>query len=509
MVALTELLGLEGLGLRLVALAREADLTERILWVHSSDLADPTPWLEPGQVLLTDGAQFIGARADEVDEYVHRLRDASVLAIGFATEILHETFPAGLVAACERHGLTLLEVSGGAPFIGIIRHVADAIADERGARLAQSLDAHRRIARAAVKTNGLREILRTLSAQLDAWVRLYDGAGNAVPVPGGRSIPRDLADTVDGEARTLLRRGSPASVTLTEPGPATVQTIGHGGALRGALAVGTDAPLDSRGSDLVSSVIALASISLEQQRALDASRRHLRTGVMELIAAGALDAAERTAAAGLGGLPATPAALFTVDLEVPSQALFDELEWFTASAADCFFAEYDTALAVVASPREGERLAALLQRHGRRVGSTTLDSYERIREAWSEAHTAMTRAERGRAASFDEVRDGGFLRFAQTSGGTQLARRMLAPLDGLPAEERARLLEAARVWLEHNGNWDRAARSLGIHRHTLRSWIGALGDRVSLDLDSFGGRAELWTALSLADAHDATGASGA
>lgn len=27
-------------------------------WVHSSDLWDPAPWLEPGNLLLTDGAQF-------------------------------------------------------------------------------------------------------------------------------------------------------------------------------------------------------------------------------------------------------------------------------------------------------------------------------------------------------------------------------------------------------------------------------------------------------------------
>lgn len=39
------------------------DVTEEILatpviWVHSSDLEDPTPFLDRGQLLLTDGTQF-------------------------------------------------------------------------------------------------------------------------------------------------------------------------------------------------------------------------------------------------------------------------------------------------------------------------------------------------------------------------------------------------------------------------------------------------------------------
>ncbi len=69
---------------------------------------------------------------------------------------------------------------------------------------------------------------------------------------------------------------------------------------------------------------------------------------------------------------------------------------------------------------------------------------------------------------------------------------MLLPLDDDP--ELRRMLE---VWLEHNGSWGTAAGALGIHRHTLRHRVDGASLRLGLDLETFGGRAELWNALRL------------
>ena len=50
---LRALLGSPSLELRLVT-AEQSALGTEITWVHSSDLVDPTPFLSPGQVLLTN-----------------------------------------------------------------------------------------------------------------------------------------------------------------------------------------------------------------------------------------------------------------------------------------------------------------------------------------------------------------------------------------------------------------------------------------------------------------------
>ena len=41
--------------LGLVVLAGASELDRRIEWVHSIELADPTPWLRGGELLLTTG----------------------------------------------------------------------------------------------------------------------------------------------------------------------------------------------------------------------------------------------------------------------------------------------------------------------------------------------------------------------------------------------------------------------------------------------------------------------
>ena len=56
-----------------------------------------------------------------------------------------------------------------------------------------------------------------------------------------------------------------------------------------------------------------------------------------------------------------------------------------------------------------------------------------------------------------------------------------------------------RAWLEANCVTDQAAGRLGIHRQTLRARITTLESLLDLDLSRFGDRAELWSALQLAD----------
>jgi len=36
----------------------EPSIDEPVTWVHSSELPDPTPFLDAGHLLLTDGSQF-------------------------------------------------------------------------------------------------------------------------------------------------------------------------------------------------------------------------------------------------------------------------------------------------------------------------------------------------------------------------------------------------------------------------------------------------------------------
>ncbi|MCJ1695523.1 PucR family transcriptional regulator [Rathayibacter caricis] len=474
----------------------EAALDAPLVWAHSSDLVDPTPWLESGQLLLTDGVHFAGEHAaDFSEEYVARLRGRGIRALGFAIGIVHDEVPEALIAACERQGLPLLEVADLTPFMGIIRFVADVISREQRERLEWSLEAQRRVARAALRPDGLAAILSELERQLGCWVALYDAVGQRVQVPTRLDVPPEAERSVAEAVRHTLSRGSRAGLRLDDGGGVTLQTLGRRDHLRGVLAVGTGTPLDPAGNDLVASVIALASIALEQRRALDTSRRQLRSGLLELLVAGAFDVAARTARQVWGALPAAPLRVSVLAEPVRGDSLLDELEVVAEeNGARVFFAEREGALVLITGAEDLEVIAAVLGRHGVSAGASAPTDWASLEAALQEAQRAAERSSADRPLlRFEDLAAQGMLGLLTASGAEPLARGRLAPL--LNAEG-AVLLETARVWLGRNGAWEPAARELGVHRHTLRNRITAIERLLGVDLDDVSARTELWLALA-------------
>src|SRR4051794_34090888 len=79
-----------------------------VRWVHSSELVDPRPWLKGGEMLLTTGIQLEGPKVQR--EYLDRLVDHHIAALGFGTGFRHRRVPAALVKAADQHGFPLFEV---------------------------------------------------------------------------------------------------------------------------------------------------------------------------------------------------------------------------------------------------------------------------------------------------------------------------------------------------------------------------------------------------------------
>lgn len=488
--------------LRALAASDGTALDRPLSWVHSSDLLDPTPWLEPGNLLLTDGAQF-SAEPDvaEVAAYCRRLREHDVVGLGFATDVIHARVPEAVVRAGEAIGLPVIEIAERAPFIGIIRFVADIIAEERAERFSWLLDAQRAVARAAVRDDGLREILRTLSRLLGAWVDLYDGLGGRVPLPGLRSAPVEVQDDVGREVRRLLERRTAASLTVPSAGDALLQTIGQSSRLRGVLAVGADEPLDPAGRDLVGTVVALASVALEQQRQVQTSLRGVRAGVLEMLLAGQDATARRVAEIALGGLPAEPYIVGVLRDAGATPGVLDELDLVSSDPRRLFPAERADDIVVLLAEGLPAALAALAERRGLVVGTVRHDIGADLTDTLRRAAQAAREAPPGTVRAYDELAGRGLVGALRERGGDVLARSLLQPLDALAAAEGRRLRESARAWLDANGAWDPAARALGIHRHTLRARMTQLEQLLRRDLSTFAARAELWAALELDDGH--------
>lgn len=503
-VTLGDLLNTPELGLSIAAGGSRSDADAAVVtWVHNSDLEDPTPWLEPGHLLLTDGLQFRPEPSEaEAHAYLDRLTRAGVVGLGFATGVVHSEIPAWLTAACDRRRFLLLDVADRTPFIAIIRHLADRAAAEQRERLEWSLAAQRAVARAALRPAGLGEVLRELEKQLSCWVAFFDAAGNRVALPDRIPFPPELEPEVTEAARRALRRGSPAAARLqTGTGGATLQTLGRQGRLRGVLVVGTGAPLDAAAVDLVSSVIGLASIALEQSRALQAGRMRVRAAVLELLLSGSLDAAGRTARRLWGRLPAGPVRVVLVSSAEDSPSLVEELE-LLAGRRDgrVFFAEQDAGLVIVTAHDDTEEAVAVLANHDLCAGISTPVAWEQLRRGLTEADRAGARCRGGRRiVMFEDMTQDGILGLLDAASVDAAAEQLLRPvLESERVDHRA-LLHTAAVWLEHNGAWEPAARALSVHRHTLRNRLQALERLLDLDLTRFEDRVELWAALQFAD----------
>ncbi len=174
-----------------------------VRWVHSTELADPTPWLKGGEMLLTTGLQLESPKVQR--EYLQRLVDHDIAALGFGTGFRHRKIPAALVKAAEERGFPLFEVPYELPFIAITERAFARLLDERyellqrnmvGDLLAEALSGHLypEDLQARLQPFGIGERIAVLAFALEdvtsaagALDALLDGerAGNLVAIRGG------------------------------------------------------------------------------------------------------------------------------------------------------------------------------------------------------------------------------------------------------------------------------------------------------------------------------------
>jgi purine catabolism regulator len=246
-VTLDTLLARRELQLRLIW--ADDDARERPwAWVHSSDLADPTPFLSPGDALLTTGTQW--ASDDDIAPWVERLAAAGVPGVGFGTEVIRDGTPDALIEACAAHGVALLEVPYRTPFIAVARAVADLDAEERYARVRWTLETQRAIAVAALRPAGLGAVVAELARRIGAPAAIVRDETE----PLGDAPPPAVLD----EALALLRAGRRAARTVDDW---SLQTVGAATALTGVLAIGPGSLHDDAERAVITSVVALAGLA--------------------------------------------------------------------------------------------------------------------------------------------------------------------------------------------------------------------------------------------------------
>ncbi|QXJ20999.1 PucR family transcriptional regulator [Actinomadura graeca] len=465
-----------------------------VMWVAVSELEDPTPFLEGGELVLTTGMRLTSANAAG---YVDRLVGRGVAGLGFAVGVIHARVPPALVAAAHDRDLVLLEVPRPTPFIAIGKAVSRMLAAEWYEDVTRAFQAQRELTRAA--TAGPGALASRLARLLGGWVLLLDPSG-AVRHAEPASAAGRAADLAADVAR-LRRRpearpadgAALASVALSVPGEHIVlQRIGLGGRPRGFLAVGTAAPLPHVAHTIVGAAVALLTLQSEAPRGGRDQRAALAAlllglppespavprGALRVLACGGRSGGQGPV---LDALDSDPAGERCLALPLPGHTAIIVPDGLTGPVTSLlsFAGPIGVSDPVPAGDGEPAGCGALVT-------------------ALREAEDALAAARRRDEAvqSYADLPGQGVLGLLDPGPARAFADGLLAPLR---AEG---LLESVRAYVAANGQGEAAARALGVHRHTLRTRMRKAAELLDRDLDDPAARAELWFALAVTSNED-------
>ncbi|MFI6641903.1 PucR family transcriptional regulator ligand-binding domain-containing protein [Streptomyces sp. NPDC050504] len=488
--------GGSGLGLRLLT----GDRDTAVHWVHTSEMADPYPYLLGGELLLTAGVQLT-----DPERYVARVAEAGAAALGFGVTPVYDTVPDALLAACVRHGLPLVEVAPGTPFTAVARAVWRLMAEARHRELRRVTRAQQALAAAAARPDPVPAVLRTLASRLDGRAVLF--AGDGAPLHAAGRLPSDATDSAESALGALagIVRTGPASATDTAPGAhlaayaLTGAEPGGDGSPTGPPAgstappfvLGVATPAREPGDRTVAGIAAvLLTLLTAPHRGADPAHRsaalvRLLLGAAPGEAAGLLGAAPWRVVHARGG-DGTPFAAPALGAALGS------------TLVDGGGGEDGTVRILLPTPG-GSPVPALAPQPGWTLGvsapvdpaaPTAPTGPAALAAADAQAARALRRAEATRVPLVQH-REAGLTGLVAPDEAAAHARTALAPLADAPPA----LADTLRTWLSLHGSWDRTATALAVHRNTVRQRVARCAALLEADLDDPDVRMELWFAL--------------
>ncbi|WP_405829679.1 PucR family transcriptional regulator [Streptomyces sp. NBC_01176] len=531
--------------LKLTVRAGEDRLDVPVRWAHVSELADPVPYMEGGELLLITALTLDAEDPDAMRRYVKRLAGAGVVGLGFAVGVNYEETPEALVDAAAEEGLPLLEVPRRTPFLAISKAVSAAIAADQYRAVTAGFAAQRELTKQAL-SDGPQGLLAALAGQVDGWAALYDASGAVVaaaPEWAGRRAGRLTPDV-----ERLRERPAPASSVVGGEDRVELHSLGAGRRPRAALAVGTAAALGTAERYAVHSAIALLTLTTERSRPLHAAEQRIGAAVLRMLLAGQPEHARTVAGDLYGELLDAPFRLILAEsasasaarahadgharvaAAKPSKAqvavpdtngdplggLAEIVESAAARSGESVLVVPDGERLVVLAVDGGAAVAACGEyalaldaaRNGAReqpageddelvVGLSAPAGPIAAAAAYKQAEQALSVARRrGRSlVEHEELAAGSVLPLLADDAVRAFADGLLRALYEHDATGRGDLVASLRAWLSRHGQWDAAAADLGVHRHTLRYRMRRVEEILGRSLDDPDVRMELWLAL--------------
>jgi PucR family transcriptional regulator, purine catabolism regulatory protein len=533
---------LRDLDVRLLTGERSLHLPVR--WVHISELLDPTPWLSGGELLLTTGMQL--ETAEQEREFAARLADHHLSGLGFGTGFKHATVPEPLLEVAAEREFPVFEVPYEVPFIALTEAAFTQLVNEQYAVLRRALAAQERLERIVLSERGLDALVGALSTLIGAAVLVFDSRGEPLQQHAfRRPVDHEVLATLQGEVRerarrrearafmpSLLEGNQGLALPVASDGPPHPGSSTNGPARPGRapeawlVAIKDAGPLSDFDRLTLHQAVTIVALELLRSRVAGDTERRLAGDVLDAIVSGELSGSELARRLGPFGLGEPVAALALRRSEEGrgaspgsvEAALWGALREEATPALVASVGPLACALVPGGSDEElfalGERVVAAADgelREHVRLGIGRSVAAVDARRSFHEARCALealalgvagstegngSAPERPRMATYKDLGSFQLLLSLQDDEALRLfCDSILGPIEASEGPYGGELMRSLEAFIEENGQWERAAKRLYCHRHTLRYRIRRVEELTGRNLGSARDRIEFWLAL--------------
>jgi PucR family transcriptional regulator, purine catabolism regulatory protein len=523
-------------------LAGERGLHLPVRWVHISELLDPTPWLSGGELLLTTGMQLDTPAQQR--EFAARLADHHLAGLGFGTGFKHSAVPPPLLEVAAEREFPVFEVPYEVPFIAVTEAAFTQLVNEQYAVLRRALAAQERLERIVLSERGLEALVGALATLIGAAVVVFDARGEPLQQHAfRRAIEPEALDGLRAEVHERARRREARAfmpslgdgnqgIALPVAADGTPRPATGGGLGRAPeawlVAIKDVGPLSDFDRLTLHQAVTIVALELLRSRVAGDTERRLAGDVLDAIVSGELTGSELARRLGPFGLSDRVAAIVlrrAGDGRGPGGSVEGAL-WaaLREEAAPALVASVGSlACALVPGGGSEDELFALGDRvaaaAGAELGEVRVGIGRAVpavdaRRSFHEARCALealalgeavpengkgsapASEDRPRVATYKDLGSFQLLLSLQDDEALRLfCDSILGPIEASEGPYGGELMRSLEAFIEENGQWERAARRLYCHRHTLRYRIRRVEELTGRNLGSARDRIEFWLAL--------------
>jgi PucR family transcriptional regulator, purine catabolism regulatory protein len=534
MLTVGDLIKEMGLGV----LAGESGLDLPVRWVHISELLDPTEWLSGGELLLTTGMQLDSP--EQQREFVLRLADHHLAGLGIGTGFRHATVPKAMVEAAAERDFPVFEIPYETPFIAITEAAFTQLVNEHYAVLRRAIAAHERLERILLSEQGLDALGGALASLIGGTVLVFDGRGEpSVRHKFRRLLTEPELRNLQSEVRERARRrearafvpsigaasdaGGGLALPVTAEGAPQVADGSSAQPEAWLVAIKDAGALSDFDRLTLHQAVTIVALELLRGRVAGETERRLAGDVLRAVVAGELAGGDLVRRLEPFGLGSEVAMIVAERVSANGRNGGGGLETELAAAL-----REESVLALVATTRGlacslisgmpeedlfefGARVRGRLGSPEVRVGVGRAVPAGEARRSFHEARCALeglalgvagTQARRNGSGTTDGVatyKDLGSFQLLLSLQDDEALRlfcdSILGPIESSEGRYGGELIRSLEAFIEENGQWERAARRLYCHRHTLRYRIRRIETLTGRSLANARDRIEFWLAL--------------